>query len=194
MLSSISSKAARGHPRKGNEKRDMIDCGLYFKKRKITEPLPMFLIGLSILVIGSTFAIDIHSSSLSTIKAQKTNLRLSRWSIGIFFKENSRFPNSLDELYEYGKSYPDKIPWNLHPSEFIAGKSNSQEHSVLDGAGGLYYDSKTGELRLNLTKPLKCYWRFYLGKERNEIPADWGIHAASTPQSAVTDVNQPAVQ
>jgi hypothetical protein len=88
----------------------VIDCELYFKKRKITEPLPMFLIGLSILVIGSTLVIDIYSSYRRTLRTQKTNLLLSRESISLFAEQNSRFPDSLDELYEYEGEFPDKIP------------------------------------------------------------------------------------
>jgi len=72
------------------------------------------------------------------------------------------------------KNFPDKINWYFPPSESISEKqSNSHEHSVLDGTGGLHYNPKTGVLKVNLTKPLKSYWRFYFGKRRNEVPADW---------------------
>ena len=43
----------------------------------------------------------------------------------------------------------------------------------LDGNGGWYYDSKTGEVRVNLIAPLKEYFLFYFEKDKNEIPAEW---------------------
>ena len=105
------------------------------------------------------------------------NLQLSRKSISLFAEQNGRFPNSLDELNEYATKFPDKIKWHFAPRESISGRKGSQnrssEHSVLDGSGGIYYNPETGQLKVNLNKPLKSYWWFYFGKKRNEIPADW---------------------
>ena len=106
-----------------------------------------------------------------TIQMQKVNLRLIRRSIGLYAEQNCKFPDSLDELNEYGSKFRDEIAWYCHPEEAIT--RNSTEHSVLDGTGGLYYDPNNGDLKLNLTKPLKSYWIFYFGKKRNDVPADW---------------------
>jgi hypothetical protein len=79
----------------------------------------------------------------------------------------------LREVDEYAKRHGG-IDWIGLPKELISGgQPDSSQHDVLDGTGGLYYDSKTGELKLNLTRPLKFYWRFYLGEDRDKIPADW---------------------
>ncbi len=101
------------------------------------------------------------------------NLGLSRRSIQFFTEQNGRFPDSLHELWEYWKNHPERREWPGPSKEFISAESNGTEHSVLDGTGGLYYDPKTGEMKINLTKPLKSYWRFYFGKKRDQIPADW---------------------
>jgi len=101
-------------------------------------------------------------------------LHFSRENIRLFFEQNGRFPKSLHELNEYGKNFPKKIKWMFPPGESISGYSSGRsEHSVLDGTGGSYYNPETGVLKVNLTKPLKSYWRFYFGKRRNEVPADW---------------------
>ena len=136
------------------------------KRRKIGKGVYVFLIGI-LLLTGLVLLIDINNSYRSKLRIQKTNLAMSRTNIRLFAEQNGRFPDSLHELNEYKKQFP------VTPKEFIAGKSDPSEHSVLDGKGGLYYNSKTGELKLNLMRPLKSYWRFYLGEKRNEVPADW---------------------
>ena len=83
----------------------------------------------------------------------------------------SWFPDSLDEFNEYGSKFRDELNWYCRPKDLITG--NSTEHSVLDGTCGLYYDPNNGDMKLNLTKPLKGYWIFYFGEKRNDVPADW---------------------
>lgn len=136
------------------------------KRRKIGKWFYVFLIGI-LLLTGLVLLININNSYRSKLRIQKTNLALSRTNIRLFAEQHGRFPDSLHELNESKKQFP------VTPDEFIAGKSDPSEHSLLDGKGGLYYNSKTGELKLNLMRPLKSYWRFYLGEKRNEVPADW---------------------
>ena len=136
------------------------------KRRKIGKWFYVFLIGI-LLLTGLVLLININNSYRLKLRIQKINLALSRTNIRLFAEKNGKFPDSLHELNEYKKQFP------VTPKEFIAGKSDPSEHSVLDGKGGLYYNSKTGELKLNLLRPLKSYWRFYLGEKRNEVPADW---------------------
>ena len=145
------------------------------KRRKISKWFYVFVIGTLLLVIvGVQLVRNINRSYWSRIRGAKAMLTFSRRSIHLFAEQNGRFPDSLDELNEYGKKFPDKIKWHFPPKVSISGKpSNSREHSVLDGTGGLYYNSKTGELKVNLTKPLKAYWRFYFGKGKDKVPADW---------------------
>jgi hypothetical protein len=142
-------------------------------KHKISKRLSIFLIGTVLVIMGLALVVNMNHSWQSRIRTQKVNLAFGRKSIRIFAEQNGRFPHSLYELNDYAKKSPQEIPWRFPPSEFISGKSNSREHSFLDGTGGLYYNPKTGELKLNLTRPLNSYWKLYLGEERNEVPAEW---------------------
>jgi len=139
-----------------------------------------WVVVIIMLVVGAGLKI-VHNKVRSyplILRSTIFNLRFSRESIRLFFEQTGRFPESLQEMNEYakkGKKYRDKIDWRSSPKEFISRnhRPNSSEHGVLDDTGGLYYNSKTGVLKVNLTKPLKSYWRFYSGERRDEIPADW---------------------
>ena len=143
------------------------------KKHKNFKWSSVLLIGTLLTTIGLVLEMNMSHSYQSRIESSSINLRFARRSIRLFTEQNGRFPDSLHELNEYGEKFPDKTQYFFSPSELIAGKRNYDEHSVLDGTGGLYYNPKTGELKLNLTKPLKSYWKFYFGKKRSEVPADW---------------------
>ena len=138
------------------------------KKPKSRKCFCVLHIGI-LMLTGLVLLININNSYRSKLRIQKTNLFMSRTNIRLFAEQNGKFPDSLHELSE--SKY--KKQFHVTPKEFIAGKSDPSEHSVLDGKGGLYYNSKTGELKLNLMRPLKSYWRFYLGEKRNAVPADW---------------------
>jgi len=146
------------------------------EKKKIAPRLPVFIIvTFLVLVTGLSLIINKnHSFYLYKVRTTKANLLFSRRSIRLFVEQNGRFPNSLVELNEYGKKFPDKIQWYFTSSESISKSSpNYSEHSILDGTGGLYYNPETGELKINLTKPLKYYCRFYFGEKRKETPSNW---------------------
>jgi len=131
------------------------------------------------LAIGLWLTVEKQGSyKRNKMRPTRINLTLGRRGIKLFFEETGRFPDSLDELNEYGNKYPDKTSWPYHfvLSESISGRGSKErrsEHSVLDGNGGLYYNPKTGELKANLDKPLKSYLWFYFGKLRDSVPADW---------------------
>jgi hypothetical protein len=147
------------------------------KRHKVLHVLTTVLIvvGSTLLISGlSMLIIDKYSSYSSRLRGTLVNLNFSRESVRLFFEENGRFPKSLHELNEYGKKFPGEIKWRFGPKESISNYlSDLSEHDVLDGTGGLYYSSETGVVKINLTKPLKAYWRFYFGTRRNEVPADW---------------------
>jgi len=104
----------------------------------------------------------------------RTSLIFCRKSIRLFAEQTGRFPKTLSELNEYGRKSPDKISWRGTPREHISARyANSSESNELNGTGGLYYNPNTGVLKVNLTKPLKSYWRFYFGERRDEVPAAW---------------------
>lgn len=79
------------------------------------------------------------------------------------------YPKSMIGIHKKYKEYT----WYL-PKEFISDPNGrSDENYVLNGQGGWYYDPKSGEVKVNITKPVKHYLKYYVGKHRNEIPADW---------------------
>jgi len=126
----------------------------------------LFMIGLVLLFAQAT-------KYPERLRWTEIFLKFSRDSIRLFAEQNGRFPESLQELNEYGEKHG-KIYWRGPPKEFISSHHpDYSEHDELDGTGGLYYNSKTGELKLNLTRPLKSYWRFCLGEKRDNVPADW---------------------
>ena len=78
------------------------------------------------------------------------------------------------ELKEYIEENPDLGFVELRLVENILSKAdNNIEYSVLSGEGGLFYNRNIGEIKINLTKPVKYYKKFYFAKYRNEIPSDW---------------------
>jgi hypothetical protein len=114
-----------------------------------------------------------RSSYEQRLWVSQLNLRLARYSISLFKEQVGRFPESLEELDEYGKKHPHEIDWRWPYGETISRRRRTEGHAQLDGSGGFFYDPESGDIRVNLTKPLHHYWRRYSGKRRDEIPADW---------------------
>jgi hypothetical protein len=80
----------------------------------------------------------------------------------------------LAEISNYDSEHEeikfDKIPFD----EYISNENGeTKESATLDNKGGWYYNKDTGEVKLNLTKPLKSYLPFYFGPYRNEVPSEW---------------------
>jgi len=110
------------------------------------------------------------------------NLRYARLCVRLFKEDVGRFPKSLQELYEYGKEKIRKgetesgfwrFPFEESISHYWKTEKRSREHAVLDGSGGFFYNHENRDIRVNLKKPLRHYWRCYSGRKTNEIPADW---------------------
>ena len=113
----------------------------------------------------------LYSSELKT-----TTMRLVSIRAGIkeFKEEVGRYPNSLAEMSKYGEEHPETSLKKTLGAEFISDtKGNTQEHPALDGKGGWHYNKETGEVKVNLTEPLKHYLQSYFGPDRNEIPSHW---------------------
>jgi len=52
-------------------------------------------------------------------------------------------------------------------------KSNIPEYRQLNDKGGYYYDPNTGEVKLNLTRPVHEYLNRYSGKFKDQVPSSW---------------------
>jgi hypothetical protein len=96
-----------------------------------------------------------------------------RHNIEMFKESKGQYPLSLSDI----QTNAGKIPAIIHPEntkEFISSEEgNGKEYHDLNGHGGWYYNCSSGDVRINLTKPLKSYFRFYFKGDRNEIPSEW---------------------
>ena len=104
----------------------------------------------------------------------KASLKMTRTWIQEFNTAQNKYPNSVKELRNYIKSEQGEIPFEKVFIDFKGDKQNLiPEFDELNNKGGYYYDNKTGDLKINYTKPIKCYLKFYFGKYRDEIPSEW---------------------
>ena len=147
------------------------------KRPKVLDVLSnvLLVVGLTLLMMSVANQYNSYSYTLRwRLHGTHVCLGFSRENIRLFADETGRFPKSLAELNEYVQKRRDKMHRIRFPMESISDDDpNTSEHNVLDGTGGLYYNPETGVLKVNLTKTLKSYWRFYFGKRKNEVPADW---------------------
>ena len=102
----------------------------------------------------------------------KAELARIRSALKDYHQSNHRYPNSLAELRSYVQKNPEKGIMLTDLKEHITTEEgNGREGVALDGTGGWYYDKGTGNVKLNITKPVK----YYLGPTLNaeDIPAEW---------------------
>ena len=127
---------------------------------------------LIVLPLGLKFSND--DCRLHRIRPTRLRLSISRGHIDDIAKRTGRFPSSLLELRAYVNGLPDQGLVTRPVGEFISRREGDySDHRELDSTGGMYYNPATGEIRVNLAKPVKCYLRTYFGERRNEVPADW---------------------
>ena len=111
------------------------------------------------------------------IRSTKGRLSFARETIKEFKNSHKRYPSSLEELERHILQNPEIAGQGYAENFFVEGysdpKGNTRKVNILDGKGGWYYNKVTGEIRVNLTKPVKNYSRFYFGRHRNEIPSSW---------------------
>lgn len=154
------------------------------ERKKVEGKLPMLKWGLlivAILLFGmillrlfpppDTSGYDPESSKQRCL-GTKGELHRIRSTLQHYYESKHRYPNSLTELQTYVLQNLDKPILVTDLTEYITSEEgNAQESIVLDGSGGWYYDKATGEVRLNITKPVK----YYLGPtiSAEEIPAEW---------------------
>jgi len=141
-----------------------------WKRRNRTFPVVvLLLIGLAVFLW-----IEGVGDYMKQLRWTEYSLRLARQNIISFREITGRNPISLSEINQYAKrninSGLRQKPFGEHLSDV---DGNRQEHNILNGQGGLFYDPESGVVKVNLTKPIKSYLRLYFGKKRNEIPSEW---------------------
>jgi hypothetical protein len=131
-------------------------------------------VAISIIILLFIFWVRGPASYPTRVLWTRQSLEHIRASIECFKETEGRYPTSSAELHDRGgeKGKIQVLP--EHRKEYISQQTGvEQEHSQLDGGGGWYYNSNMGEIRVNLTKPLKNYFKIYLRGDRNEIPSEW---------------------
>ena len=95
---------------------------------------------------------------------------MTRRGIEALYGLNGRYPKSFDE---YRKVVSDSV-WDKMFVDLTSEKqSDVPEYRELNDKGGYYYDPNTGEIRLNLTRPVQEYLKFYRGRYKDQIPSSW---------------------
>jgi len=130
-----------------------------------------FLIAL-LFVLMAIFVLSILESSYERncqgrILVLQVNLKTMRTAIEIYYKENNQFPASIMDIRPYIAS--DKMYVDLTSEK----QSEVPEYRQLNDKGGYYYDPNKGEVRLNLTRPVKEYLKRYNSRYKDQIPSSW---------------------
>jgi hypothetical protein len=129
-----------------------------------------FLFALLFVLILVYVQVDYDSKCGNRIKFIKLRLGAARKSIQVFFENNGRYPDSFNEFRIWSKGGE----WNKMIVDFTSDiQSDVPEYRQLNDKGGYYYDPNTGEIRLNLTRPVKEYLKWYKGRYRDQIPSSW---------------------
>jgi len=95
-----------------------------------------------------------------------------REKIAYYREEVGGFPSSLAQMEEYFAGHPGR-QWRPSREHISSWDGNGRESASLDGSGGWYYSSETGEVRVNLNKPLKDCFEHYHRLDRWDRPCDW---------------------
>jgi hypothetical protein len=131
----------------------------------------VFLIAL-LFVLVAIFVLSILESSYERycrgrILVLQVNFKTMRTAIEMYYKENAQFPASIMDIRTYIAS--DKMYVDLTSDK----QSNVPEYRELNDKGGYYYDPNTGDVRLNLTRPVREYLKFYSGSYKDQVPSSW---------------------
>lgn len=130
---------------------------------------------VSLLSVFAIWSITHPADRSQRIIDTQLNLRDLEKDLEIYIRLEKKYPESLSKMYEYIASYSEaKFRAEKVGSEYISiEKGTDKEFSELNGKGGWYYNKQTGEVRVNLTKPVKKYLKFYFGWDHDEIPSEW---------------------
>jgi hypothetical protein len=143
----------------------------YFFKRK---KLPWEVIAAVAVVVSLAIILLNLPDTDQEIRMVRLKLFAIRSMVANFHKAEGRYPNTLSELQEHNKENTgSEFDMNFFKEHISSPEGIDAESQVLNGEGGWYYDKIKGEVKLNITHPIKHYKKYYLGKYRNEIPSDW---------------------
>ena len=139
------------------------------------RPYAFVIIGALVLMLV-VFAVKVEYNNRCENRIIGIKIRMGaiRNSIHTFLEHNGRYPDSLDEFRRYIR---DESGYLNVPVMYVDLTSEKQsdvpEYRQLNDKGGYYYDPNTGEVRLNLIRPVKDYLKWYNGKFKDQVPSTW---------------------
>lgn len=139
------------------------------KKNKLrTIIIFVFFIGIVL------YLDDLGKESRARVSFTLTTLNHLRVQIAEYHVEYEEYPQDLGILKEYmiNLGNHDIIENIFHVDFKQVADFEKYQVDVLNGTGGLYYNNETGDIRVNLDKPVKYYVKLSPIK-RNEIPIEW---------------------
>ena len=129
-----------------------------------------FLIALLLVLLVAAVQIWYGSKCENRIRGTKAILSVTRKGIKLFYEKNGRYPDSIDEYQQWGR---DGVRKKMILDLTSEKQSEVPEYRQLNDKGGYYYDPNTGEVRLNLTRPVKEYLKWYSGRYKGQVPSSW---------------------
>lgn len=129
-----------------------------------------FLIALIFVLLVAGAYIWYQSRCEDRVRGTQALLYVTRSGIKTFYEMNGRYPESINEFRQWSRGGAwDKMIVDLTSDK----QSVVPEYRKLNDKGGYYYDPNTGEIRLNLTRPVQEYLKFYSGRYKDQIPSSW---------------------
>ena len=147
-----------------------------FKNRYInTNPYSYIVFGFILIFMVFFFVFDKYNRKCyDKCVFISATLGDVRKRIDLFHNINGRYPVSLGEFRQVSSKYPYSLSIERMFVNLTSGmQKDVPEYRELNNQGGYYYNPETGEIRFNLTKPVKEYLPFYFGRFRNHIPSEW---------------------
>lgn len=143
------------------------------KNRKLT----LQIIAILILACVFYYAIVLFTSDpyFKRLALSLSSLKCIRSNIELYKQEQGNYPQTLKDLQEYASQVDSEGYFNRENKEYISTVTgNDKEFSTLNDKGGWYYNKESGEVRINITQPLKHYFKKDLNfSRRNKIPSEW---------------------
>lgn len=129
-----------------------------------------FLIALLFVLLVAAAYIRYESKCEKRIRGIRVVLSMTRRGINAFYGLKGRYPKSIDE---YRQIVSDSVWGSMYVDLTSDKQSVVPEYRQLNDKGGYYYDPNTGEIRLNLTRPVREYLKFYSGSYKDQVPSSW---------------------
>lgn len=128
------------------------------------------LVFVLVVAIGQVWY---QSKCKNRLRATRVYLGATRESIQAFYEYKGRYPDSLDEFRRCAQAGGSGV-WEKMLVDLTSDRqSDVPEYRELNDKGGYYYDPNSGEIRLNLTRPVSEYFKWYRGPLKDEVPSSW---------------------